>query len=82
MLASFKPLEMFRKTSSRAGETTAARIAQIISPNVVEVQAKRNARFGRLNVAAAFDISAHVRDVDFRGDVRREFARRIAIGTL
>lgn len=58
----------------------AARIARIVAPNAAEIQLKRNARFGKLNVALAFDISGHVQGVDRRSDVRQEFARRVAMG--
>jgi hypothetical protein len=56
--------------------TLQSRIARIASPPVVELAAKRAARFGKLNVASAFDLVGHVRRSEARGDVRAEFARR------
>lgn len=57
--------------------TLSHRIARIASPPVIELAAKRAARFGKLNVAAAFDLTAHVRRSEARGDIRAEFARRV-----
>lgn len=68
---------LFRKDASLEG-----RIARIVSPNVVELEAKRNARFGRLNVAPHFDLIASIAASDRRGDIRAEFARRIAAGAI
>jgi hypothetical protein len=56
--------------------TLSQRIARIASPPVIELAAKRAAKFGRLNVASAFDLVAHVRRTEARGDIRAEFARR------
>ena len=58
------------------------RIDRIVRPNEAELEAKRNARFGRLNVAPAFDLTAQVRLSEARGDLRVEFARRIAAGSI
>jgi len=55
------------------------RIARIVNPPLDELAAKRNAKFGRLNVAPSFDLVAHVRRTEQRGDVRAEFARRIGL---
>jgi len=56
------------------------RIARIVSPPLDELAAKRAAKvFGRLNVAPSFDLTAHVRRTEQRGDVRAEFARRIGL---
>jgi hypothetical protein len=57
--------------------TLSHRIARIASPPVIELAARRNAKFGRLNVASAFDLVGHVRRSEARGDVRAEFARRV-----
>jgi hypothetical protein len=54
------------------------RIARIASPNVIEMDLKRRARFGQLNVAPAFDLVRHIRASETRGDIRAEFARRAA----
>jgi hypothetical protein len=61
----------------RAPLALAHRIARIASPPVIELAARRNAKFGRLNVAAAFDLQAHVRRTEQRSDIRAEFARRV-----
>lgn len=59
-----------------------ARINRIVRPPVAELEAKRNAKFGRLNITPAFDLDAHIRRVDRVGDVRAEFARRVAAGAI
>lgn len=56
----------------------AQRIARIASPPVVELALRRNAKFGRLNVAPSFDLVGHIKRAETRGDVRAEFARRAA----
>lgn len=58
--------------------TLAQRIARIASPNVVEFELKRRAKFGQLNVLPSFDLVAHVQRTEARGDIRQEFARRAA----
>lgn len=60
----------------------AARIARIVNPPTFEIEAKRNARFGRLNIARGYDVEAHIAVIEKRGDVRQEFARRLAAGAL
>jgi hypothetical protein len=55
------------------------RIARIVSPPTEELTARRNAKFGRLNITPSFDLVRHVAASEARGDVRREFARRIAL---
>lgn len=57
-----------------------ARVAAIARPNVAEQEAKRNARFGRLNVAPTFEFHGILARAEAHGDVRAEFARRIAAG--
>jgi len=54
------------------------RIARIAAPNVVELELRRRAKFGQLNVASAFDLTRHIRATETRGDIRAEFARRAA----
>ena len=56
-----------------------SRIARIVSPPVDELAAKRAAKvFGKLNVAPSFDLVAHVRRTEQRGDVRARFASIVA----
>ena len=57
-----------------------SRIAKIASPNVVELDLKRRAQFGRLNCAPGFDLVAHVSASEARGDIRRRFALIVARG--
>lgn len=54
-----------------------ARIEKIASPNVVELAAKRQARFGKLNLSHTFDLCAAIAASERRGDIRTEFARRL-----
>jgi len=58
------------------------RVDSIARPNEAELEAKRNARFGRLNVVPAFDLISQVRQSEARGDLRVEFARRVAAGAI
>lgn len=51
-----------------------SRINQIVAPNVFELAAKRNAKFGKLNLASGFDLVAQIRQSEQRGDIRRRFA--------
>lgn len=54
------------------------RIARIVAPNVVELDLKRRAKFGKLNVVPSFDLTAHIHEAERRSDIRSEFARRAA----
>lgn len=53
----------------------AARIARIVSPNVVELDLKRRARFGKLNLTHSFDLVGTIQASMDRGDIRKQFAR-------
>ena len=55
--------------------TLKSRIARIVSPNVVEFDLKRRAKFGKLNIAPTFDLVAHLSASEDRGDIRKQFAR-------
>ena len=60
-----------------------SRISRFVSgSNVVELDLKRNAKFGRLNVSPSFDLVRHIQASEARGDIRREFGRRVARGVL
>lgn len=59
--------------------TLQKRIARIASPPHDELAAKRAAKFGRLNIANSFDLVAHVKRTEQRGDIRAEFARRAGL---
>jgi len=58
--------------------TLKSRIARIVSPNVVEFDLKRRAKFGKLNIAPSFDLVAHIRAAETKGDIRAQFARMAA----
>jgi len=60
--------------------TLKSRIAKIAAPNVVELNLRRNARFGKLNLSQGFDLVAHVAASEARGDIRRQFARLVSRG--
>lgn len=59
-------------------KTLKNRIARIVSPNVVEFDLKRRAKFGQLNVAPTFDLVAHIHATETKGDIRAQFARMAA----
>lgn len=40
-----------------------------------ELQLKRNARFGKLNIDRQFKLAEHIAEIEGRGDVRRQFAK-------
>lgn len=84
MINALEVFRSFRKSKAEAPSTRAlqARISNIVRPPVAELEAKRNARFGRLNVAPSFRLTSHICASEMRGDVRQEFARRIAAGAF
>lgn len=55
--------------------TLKSRIAKITSPNVVELDLKRRAQFGKLNLTHAFDLVGTIQASMDRGDIRKQFAR-------
>lgn len=55
--------------------TLKSRIAKIASPNVVELDLKRRAQFGKLNLTHAFDLVGTIQASMDRGDIRKQFAR-------
>lgn len=61
-------------------EALKQRIARIVSPNVVELSLRRNAQFGKINLASGFDLISHIRASEERGDIRRHFAAIVSGG--
>ena len=59
------------------------RIAKIAAPNVVELDLKRRAKFGKLNIAPnGFDLNRQIQVSTDRGDIRLHFARKFGRGVL